>query len=477
MKNTKKLTLNQICIYSILIYFVIAITFRFVVDDELKYNSISTPMVSSEMPLGEIFAEDIIEQIFFAETDAIDSVSFYVGTYSRVNEGDLIVGLLNREGIVLSESKVELSSLKDNTNHTIKFENLITGVKGEELKLQIEAPNSRQDNAITIYYNSNNFNDRRELRVNNEIIQGELCFSVNGKEEAFFGTYYWCFVFTGVLLLIIYCLIVILKEKQGKQSLVVSLYKTFVQYNFLLKQLVSRDFKTKYKRSVLGFLWSFLNPLLTMLIQYIVFSTIFRSNIDNFPVYLLSGSILFTFFSESISVGLLSVAWNSSLITKVYVPKYIFPLSKVLSTSINLLISMIPLFLTAVITGEAITKAYLMLPYAIICLIIFCVGMSLVLSSAMIFFRDTQFLWGLASMLWMYATPLFYPESIIPERFSFIIKANPMYYFIKFVRIIFLEGISPQPIMYLQCFFWAVLSLVIGIIVFKKSQDKFILYI
>ena len=266
-------------------------------------------------------------------------------------------------------------------------------------------------------------------------------------------------------------------EKKGRTCLGLKLIHAFSRYRFLIQQLVSRDFKTKYKRSVLGIVWSFLNPLLTMLVQYVVFSTIFKSDIPNFPVYLLTGIVLFNFFSEACSMGITSILGNASLITKVYVPKYIYPVTRVLSSGINMLFSLVPLLLMIFLTKTALTPAILLLPFALACLICFCTGMVLVLSAAMVFFRDTQFLWNVLSMIWMYATPIFYPESIIPARFLTIYKLNPLYHFIRFARTVIMDGVSPEPKAYLICFVFAVGSLIIGGLIFRKAQDKFVLYL
>ncbi|MCI9050986.1 MAG: ABC transporter permease [Lachnospiraceae bacterium] len=244
-----------------------------------------------------------------------------------------------------------------------------------------------------------------------------------------------------------------------------------------MKQLIQRDFKKKYKRSILGIIWSFLNPMSMMVVQYIVFSTIFKSDIENFPVYLLSGTIFFNFFTEAVGEGLNAIVGNASLLTKVYVPKYIYPITKVFSTSINLLISIMPLLVVMIITRQSLTRALFLFPFIIVVLLTFTIGITLILSSAMVFFRDTLFLWGILSMVWMYITPLFYPETIIAERFQIILKINPMYHIIKFVRCIVMNGISPLPEEYGICMLSAIISLLLGIFIFKKTQDKFVLYI
>ena len=253
--------------------------------------------------------------------------------------------------------------------------------------------------------------------------------------------------------------------------------KLFGKYRFLIRQLVSRDFKIKYKRSVLGALWSFVNPLLMMSVQYFVFSTIFKADIHNYPVYLLAGIVLFNFFSESTNISLYAVTGNAGLITKVYVPKYIYPVSKVVSTGINLLVSLLPLLVMCLATGVKITKAWLLIPFDLLLLLIFCIGIGFILSAVMVFFRDMQFIWSVFCMVVTYATPIFYPESILPDTFKGTLAFNPMYHFIQFFRKIILEGISPQPRDYLVCTLIAAASFLTGFIVFRKTQDKFIFYI
>ena len=148
-----------------------------------------------------------------------------------------------------------------------------------------------------------------------------------------------------------------------------------------------------------------------------------------------------------------------------------------LSTAINLLISLVPLVAVILITGEHLNKAYILIPFVLVCLIFFCVGMSLILSSLMVFFRDIQFLWSIISMLWMYATPMFYPADIIPEKLRFILVANPMYHYITFFRNIILNNASPQLREYLYCIGFSTIICVIGALIFNRTQKKFVLYL
>lgn len=249
------------------------------------------------------------------------------------------------------------------------------------------------------------------------------------------------------------------------------------KYTFLLSQLIKRDFKTKYRRSVLGVLWSLLNPLLTMLVQYIVFSQLFRWDIPNFAVYLLTGIVCFNYLTDATSQAMTCIVQNASLINKVYVPKYIYPLSRVLSSGVNFVFSLIALYIVIIISGTPITWNHIAILFGIVCLFIFICGMALVLSSMMVFFRDTQFLYNIILTLWNYFTPIFYPETILPELALNIIKFNPMYHIIRFIRIIVLNGALPEAKAWLYCGAFSLIMLTVGYVTFFKAQKKFILYL
>lgn len=247
------------------------------------------------------------------------------------------------------------------------------------------------------------------------------------------------------------------------------------KYSFLLSQLIKRDFKTKYRRSVLGILWSLLNPLLIMVVQYLVFSTLFRFDIPNYAVYLLSGIVMFNYMSEATTQSMTCIIQNASLINKVYIPKYIYPLSRVLSTGVNFLFSLVALYLVVVFSGMRVSFAHLGMIYGITCLFIFILGISFFLSALMVFFRDTQFLYSIVLTVWTYLTPIFYPESILPEYMNKVMEFNPMYHFIRFIRFIILYQGVPDIKAWLFCAIFALLSLGFGIFVFKKNENKFIL--
>ena len=345
------------------------------------------------------------------------------------------------------------------------------------MSIQIKAIDGDVGSSITPLMRNENIYGNTQLFFNNEPVDGTLCFSVQGRDYIWFGIHYWKFVCLGAVFVLIWCMVMDYKVKCGKKILIFNAIIAIKRYKFLIEQMVARDFKTKYKRSILGIFWSFLNPLLTMLVQYFVFSNIFKNDIPYYHVYLIIGVVMFNFFSEACGMTLTSILGNSNLMTKVYVPKYIYPLVRVLSSAINLLISLIPLLLITIFSGITFTKAIFLSIFALVCLIMFSLGLGLLLSTSMVFFRDTQFLWGVFSMIWMYLTPIFYPESILPKNFVGILKFNPLYYYVNFVRSCIIDGVSPEPRVYFICIISALAMFAVGAFVFKKNQDKFIFYL
>lgn len=252
----------------------------------------------------------------------------------------------------------------------------------------------------------------------------------------------------------------------------------FLQYRSLLRQLVMRDLKIKYRRSFLGYLWSVLNPLMIMLVMTVVFSTMFRRNIENFPVYLLSGQVMFNFMTNSTNQGMRSILGSAALLKKTYVPKYIFTLAKVTSCLVDFLLSLGALALVMLFTGVRPTPYLLLAPLVLMQLYVFCVGVGLFLAQATVFFRDIQYIYSVITMAWMYLTPIFYPVDMLPERLQGLIKlCNPMYCYISQFRGVVLYGWMPAWHLWAYGSLAALLSLTIGIVSFLRSQDRFILFI
>lgn len=254
-------------------------------------------------------------------------------------------------------------------------------------------------------------------------------------------------------------------------------WNTLFKYKDLLKELVIRDVKLKYRRSFLGYLWSILNPLLIMLVMTMVFSQMFDRGIDNFPVYLLTGNALFEFMNGATHMAMYSVLDNSALLKKIYVPKYIFTLAKITSSLIDLVFSMGALLLVMIVTRAGFSWYVLLFPLVIIPLYIFTCGLGFLLSSANVFFRDIQYIYNAVTVAWMYVTPIFYPIDLLPGWLRTVVEyCNPMYYYIQFFRDLICYQQFTTMRIFIGCWVMAFIMLGIGLFVFKKTQDKFILY-
>lgn len=482
MNKTKVRKIGAIVL---LCFAILAIGFYLIADEQLHYRNEETDMITPAAPIGEIVQGTSVRQRFYADADELSSVTILFSTYERANTATVIVGIEDSNGNRLAQEEVSSSALMDNSEQTVLFDQPVPIERGQPLTLVLESPDGEPGNAVTAWYGNSIATARAQIaqsipeeetvRFGADNVEGKLCFSIQQRTALWLGQYYWCFVAICALLLLLCFGRLSRAIATGRSSLLLRVISAFQRYGYLMRQLVARDFKTKYKRSVLGVFWSFLNPLLTMLVQYIVFSTLFKSGIPNFALYLLTGIVCFNFFNEATSMTLMSITGNASLITKVYVPKYIYPVSRVLSSMINLMLSLIPLLAVMLFTGTAVRPAILLLPFGLICLLALCIGVGFILSTAMVFFRDTQFLWGVVSMLWMYLTPIFYPESIIPAQFMTLYKCNPLYHIIRFIRIILIDGVSPEPKAYALCLLVSVLPLLLGAVIFKKNQDKFVL--
>mgnify|MGYP005786097659 FL=1 len=252
----------------------------------------------------------------------------------------------------------------------------------------------------------------------------------------------------------------------------------FYKYRFLMQQLVIKDVKLKYRRSFLGYLWSILNPLMVMVIMVIVFSNMFRSDIENFPVYLIIGQTLFNFMSESTNQAIFSITGNAALLKKTYVPKYVFTVSKVTSSFVNTLFALGALVIVFIVCRVTPNIYYLMIPVILLQEYIFCLGVGMLLAQGSVFFRDIQYIYNAIITAWMYLTPLFYPISLLPDTLRWAVQTfNPMYFYITEFRQVVLECRMPDPYLIIAGTGIAFIALIIGTWAFLKTQDKFILYI
>ena len=266
-----------------------------------------------------------------------------------------------------------------------------------------------------------------------------------------------------------------MKEKKSKLSQYLS---EFWKYRDLLKLLVSKNIKLKYRRSFLGYLWSVLNPLMIMVVMTIVFSTMFNRNIENFPVYLFCGQLLFNYMSNSTHQAIFSITGNASLLKKTYVPKYIFTVARVTSGLIDLFFSLGALVIVMVVTRARFSWYMLLFPLVLIQLYVFCIGLGLFLAQANVFFKDSQFIYNAVTTAWMYVTPIFYPLEMLPDWLIWCVThLNPMYFYIGQFRSLVYTGTLPELSMVGFGCIASIAALLIGMGTFMRSKDRFILYI
>ena len=468
-------------------YWILAVTIYLVAGQQFHYTAVTSDALSATTTVGELVDGLTITQRLIAPAESLTGFDLMAATYGRSNTGTLHAVFTNNAGEVVAAKDIDIATLPESKYFTISLDSVAQVQAGDSLTLTLTTTGCMPGNAITIYCGDTivagrfdiiqSISEADRYTINGVPGAGKLCVKVNCIRTLTFYRDYWLIIGGAFAALALLCLYWWRGAKDGRNNPLVAVCMLFTRYGFLIRQLVSRDFKTKYKRSALGMAWSFLNPLLTMSVQYVVFSTLFKSDIPNYPVYLLSGIVFFNFFNEAVSMGMTSITGNASLIKKVYMPRYIYPVSRILSSLVNFALAIIPLFLVMLITGTAFTPALLLLIFDMLCLLGFVTGMSLLLTTAMTFFQDTQFLWGVVSMMWMYLTPLFYPESIIPAQFLTVYHMNPMYQYITFARICIIDGVSPEPMAYLWCILSSVVVLGLGILTFKRHQDKFVLYL
>ena len=254
--------------------------------------------------------------------------------------------------------------------------------------------------------------------------------------------------------------------------------ETLFKYKDLIAELVGRDLKLKYRRSFLGYVWSVLNPLLTMVVLAIVFTNLLGKKIENYPVYLLTGRMLYDFLKQSTNKAMKSVTGNASLLRKVYVPKYIFTLAKVTSCLVDTVFSLAALLLVMIITGAKFHVHMLLMPLVIVQIYVFCCGLGFFLAQLNVFFRDTEHIYSVVLTAWLYLTPIIYRVDTLPEKIQFFITTfNPLYFYIEQFRSIVYYGQLPAMRCVTGGCLAAAVMLAFGVWSFQRSKDRFILYI
>ncbi len=255
------------------------------------------------------------------------------------------------------------------------------------------------------------------------------------------------------------------------------IYHRLQEQWFLFTELSKRDFKLKYKGTVLGMLWSVLSPLLQLLVMRLVFTQFFGRNTPFYTTYLFTGVIVFNFFVESTTGSMGALQSNKSIITKIKVPKYLFILSRNVSSIINFLIIIVVYFLFVALDGVTFGWHFLMLIYPVVLLIAFCIGTGMVLSAMQVFFRDTKYLYGIFTHLLRYVSAVFYRIDSYPQDVQRIFLANPVYAFIKYFRVIVMDGNIPSFQYHMLLLLYSVVAIGIGGLVYRKNSQKFNYYL
>ncbi len=249
------------------------------------------------------------------------------------------------------------------------------------------------------------------------------------------------------------------------------------KHQFLFEELVKRDFKKKYKRTVLGMLWSILSPLLTLLVMSLVFTQFFGRSTPYYTTYLFAGNLVFSFFRESTNEGMTSLTSNAGIFTKVNVPKYLFLFSKNVSTLINFSLTLIIFFIFAAFDGITFTWKFVLLLYPILCLVLFNLGCGLVLSALFVFFKDILYLWNVFTLLLMYMSAIFYTIDGYSYTVQCLFLGNPVYLYIRYFRKIVIEATVPTIWFHLLAAFYALFLFGLGILIYKKNNHKFLYYV
>lgn len=263
---------------------------------------------------------------------------------------------------------------------------------------------------------------------------------------------------------------------QGKNAMA-RIMEKYRQHRFLFEELVKRDFKQKYKQTVLGMGWSLLNPILQLLVMRIVFTQFFGRNSPYYTTYLFAGIIIFSFFTDSTNGGMGSLVSNAPIINKINVPKYLFLLSRNVSAIINFMLTLVVFFAFAAFDGIAFSSRFVLLIYPVSCMILLNIGMGLILSAMYVYFRDTQYLYSIFTMLLRYMSAVFYYVNSYPKKVQNLFMINPIYDAIRYVRLVVIDGVIPSWKLHAILLGYALVLLGIGGYWYKKKNHEFLYYL
>ena len=246
---------------------------------------------------------------------------------------------------------------------------------------------------------------------------------------------------------------------------------------FRFAELVKRDFKQKYKRTVLGMTWSILSPLLHLLVMRLVFTQFFGRNAQYYTTYLFAGNLMFSYYKEATSGGMNALMGNASIFTKINVPKYLFVLSKEVSAVINFLLTLVVFFVFVAIDRVPFSWTFFAILYPICTLTMFNIGVGMILSALYVFFRDTRYIYDIFTLLLMYMSAIFYQVDKYPLKVQRIFLLNPVYCNIKYVRVAVIDGSLPSPAFHGLLLLYAAAALFLGGWIYKKKNHQFLYYV
>jgi ABC-type polysaccharide/polyol phosphate export permease len=254
---------------------------------------------------------------------------------------------------------------------------------------------------------------------------------------------------------------------------VIEEFRELLKYRHLVKQLTLRGIKARYKRSFLGVFWTMLNPLGMTIVMTIVYSRVFKSETPNYSLYVLSGLVCWTFFTQTSLNSISELVWGGSLLTRIYVPPAVFIATALGTGLVNFTISIIPIAFLVIITGAPITPALLFVPISIVCIAMFAIGIGLLLSTLAVYFIDIQDMYQIFILMWMMLTPINYPREVLADQFNYLLVANPMAYMIDLFRLPIYQGVLPSSSTIFYSFLCSTSALLIGWFFFTRKVSEY----
>lgn len=249
------------------------------------------------------------------------------------------------------------------------------------------------------------------------------------------------------------------------------------RYFYLFKLLVLKDLRVRYRGSFLGYLWSMMNPLLYMLVLTFVFSKIMRFEVENLAIFILAGILTWNFFSQALSLGTASILNNGALLKKIKVPAIILTAASTGSVLVNFLLALLPFLIVAIYSDISISWTVLLLPFYLIPLAVFTLGLGLGLASLNVRFRDIGHVMEPLLQVLFYGTPIIYPLSALPDKIRPLLWLNPLTSFVSAMRNILIDGVVPSPLIHAIMISSAFISIAIGIFIYIKTNKSFVYYV